>query len=125
MTGTKGFLVEINSKTSVVYLKVWGLWEEADGLAYFNYFKDKVTPLLGKKWYVVADISEFPAQKDTVNVQIGRTMELATKGGMAKAADIVSSAMTQLQIKRLSQEMGIPEFAFFKDRASAEAWVVT
>ncbi len=43
----------------------------------------------------------------------------------AKAADIVSSALTQLQIKRISQEMGIPEFAFFKDRAAAEAWVIT
>ncbi|MFT3925762.1 MAG: hypothetical protein QM778_24685 [Myxococcales bacterium] len=121
----KGFLVEVNTKTNVVYLRVWGLWEEADGVAYVAYFRDRVASLIGKKWYVVADISEFPAQSDAVNVQIGKTMEHATKGGMAKAADIVSSAMTQLQIKRLSQEMGIPEFAFFKDRASAEAWVVT
>jgi hypothetical protein len=125
MTSKKGYLVELNPKTHVVYLKVWGLWEEADGVAYYNYYKDKVSHLIGKRWYVVADISEFPAQNEAVNAQIGKTMELSAKGGMVKAADIVNSAMTQLQIKRLSQEMRIPEFAFFKDRQAAEAWVVT
>ena len=124
-TAPKGYLVEVNSKTNVVYLKVWGQWEEADGRAYVEFFRGKVAHLLGKKWYVVADISEFPPQSEVVNAQIAKTMEHATKGGMVKAADIVSSAMTQLQIKRLSEEMRIPVFAFFKDRAAAEAWVVS
>ncbi len=125
MDGKKGFLVEVNERTNVVFLRVWGLWEEADGLAYYAHFKEKVKPLLGTKWYVVADISDFPAQNEAVNAQIAKTMEVAAQGGMAKAADIVSSAMTQLQVKRLSEEMGVPEFAFFKDRAAAEAWVVS
>jgi hypothetical protein len=120
----KGYLVEISPKTNLAYLKVWGLWDEADGRIFFDYFKEKVARLIGKRRYVVADISEFPPQHEAVNVQIAKCMEHATKGGMVKSADIVSSAMTQLQMKRLSQEMRIPLFAFFKDRASAEAWVL-
>src|SRR4051794_2777185 len=84
-TAPKGYLVEVNSKTNVVYLKVWGQWEEADGRAYVEFFRGKVAHLLGKKWYVVADISEFPPQNDAVNAQIAKTMEHATKGGMVKA----------------------------------------
>jgi hypothetical protein len=118
----KGYSVDVLDD-NIVELKVWGLWVREDGEAYVQHFKNKVTPLKGSKWWVIADISEFPPQVPEVTDQIQETMRIAGEYGMQKAANLVSSAMTKLQIRRLSKESGIDEFSFFQDRAEALQWL--
>lgn len=120
----KGFEVRVDEERSVCFLKVWGLWSAEDGASYLDHFRATVRPLVGKKWFVVADISEFPAQRDEVNASVQGTMAHAVETGMVRAANVVSSAMTRLQIKRLSEETGLPEFSFFTSEDDAVAWLL-
>jgi hypothetical protein len=43
--------------------------------------------------------------------------------GLQKAANLLASAMTQLQIKRISEESGLPVFSFFQAEEPATAWL--
>lgn len=126
------FTVRADPGTGILRLKVWGFWDVAEGKAYLEEFRRVASNLLEgrtnagskRRWYVLADISEFPAQKPEVNVFVEQTMAYATANGMLKAANLVSSALTRMQIGRLSADMGLPEFSFFTSEAEAVAWLL-
>ena len=118
------FQVAVDPGSSIVRLKVWGFWDAAEGKAYVDEFRRKIAALVGKRWCVLADISEFPAQKPEVNEFIGQTMAHANASGMRKAANLVSSALTRMQIGRLSADMGVPEYSFFTSESEAVAWLL-
>lgn len=119
----KGFRVELDYKLKLCFLKVWGSWSQEDGVAYVNHFAKTISAFAGADFDVVADISQFPTQKPDVNEQISQTMRHAATNGMKRAANVVSSAMTQLQIRRLSEETGLPEFSFFTSTEAAVKWL--
>ncbi len=118
------FQISVDQVNRILRLKVWGFWDAAEGEAYFEEFLRSARALTGKPWYVLADISEFPAQKPEVNDFVGKTMAFATANGMRKAANLVSSALTRMQIGRLSADTGLPEFSFFQSEAEAVAWLL-
>jgi len=119
-----GFSVEIDPLRKLARLAVWGFWSVEQGKAFLDEFRGKTKPLWGGSWFVLADISEFPAQRPEVNAYIAQTMELAKKNGCARAANVVSSSLTKMQIARVSQEQGLNSVAFFQDEAAALAWLI-
>lgn len=119
----KGHRVELDEERRICFLKVWGLWSEADGQAYAAHFAAVIEPWLGTRFDVVADISEFPPQREEVSVHIQETMRHAAANGLRRAANVVSSAMTKLQIQRLSEETGLPAFSFFTSVNDAVKWL--
>jgi serine/threonine-protein kinase len=119
----KGFRVALDSRHKLCFLKVWGSWIEDDGKAYVAYFRQQLAPFVGSDFDIVADISEFPVQRPEVNVQIQETMRHAGASGMKRAANIVNSAMTRLQIERLSRETGLPVFSFFTSVEAGVKWL--
>lgn len=50
-------------------------------------------------------------------------MRHAAASGMKRAANIVNSAMTEMQIRRLSEETGLPVFSFFKSVKEGVQWL--
>jgi serine/threonine-protein kinase len=74
---------------------------------------------------VLADIADFAAQKPDVSAYVERTMALARENGMVRAANLVSSALSRMQIARLSAETGLPAFSFFQSEADAVRWLLT
>jgi serine/threonine-protein kinase len=74
---------------------------------------------------VLGDIREFPPQRPEIAAVHGQLMAHALQLGMKRAASVVSSATTQLQIRRIAAESGLPEMAFHKDPASALAWLLS
>jgi len=80
--------------------------------------------VIGRPWYVLADISEFTAQKPEVSALVEQTMAFALSHGMVKAANLVSSSLGKMQIARLSQAMGLPEFSFFQTERQAIEWLL-
>jgi hypothetical protein len=119
----RGFRVELDNKIKVCFLKVWGPWTESDGKNYVKHFAEILQPFQGHEFDVVADISEFPPQKDEVNLQIQETMRHAATSGMKRAANVVNSAMTKIQIERLSEETKLPLFSFFTGVEPALKWL--
>lgn len=120
----KGFFVEVDMRLAIVKVKVWGFWTVEDGQAYVDEFKRVAQKVLGRPWYVLADISEFTAQKPEVSALVEQTMAYATANGLVKAANLVSSSLGKMQIARLSQAMGLPEFSFFQTERQAIEWLL-
>lgn len=119
-----GFRVEVDPKRALARVEVWGFWTVEDGRAYLEEFRQKTRPLWGKPWYVLAMSSEFPAQKPEVTAFVGQTMELARQNGFVRAANLVSSTLTKMQLSRMSAEQGLPEYSFFQDEAEAVRWLL-
>lgn len=111
--------------TGIVRLKVWGFWDVDEGKAYLDEFRAQASRVIGRPWYVLADISEFAAQKPEVNAYVEKTMEFAVQNRMVRAANLVSSALSKMQIARLSMDMGLPEYSFFQVESEAVAWLLS
>ncbi|WP_437304907.1 protein kinase domain-containing protein [Sorangium sp. So ce388] len=120
------FQVRPDAATGVLHVKVWGFWDVDEGRAYLDDFRQKASTLLhlGKPWYVLADIADFPPQKPDVSPYVEQTMAYAVEHGMRKAANLVNSALSKMQISRLSAAMGLPEYSFFTSEADAIAWLL-
>jgi serine/threonine protein kinase len=118
------FKVSADLERGILRLKVWGFWTLDEGIAYWEDFLIKVRPLVGRPWYVLADISEFPPQKDDVREYLAKLMAFAGQNGMVRAANLVSSALPKMAIARMSAEMGLPAFSFFSSEAEAIAWLL-
>ncbi|MDC3982914.1 serine/threonine-protein kinase [Polyangium jinanense] len=121
----KGFLVTVDGATNVVRVDVWGFWDLGDGKGYWEEFERKTRPLLGKPWYVLANISNFPPQKPEVSAFIEKTMTHARQHGLVRAANLISSALGRMQIQRLSVETGLPVYSFFTTEGEALRWLLT
>jgi len=120
----KGFEVYADYSKSILRLRVWGFWDIEDGKAYWEEFKRVAESLVGKKWYVLADISQFPAQRPDVNAFVEKTMVFARSHGMVRASNLVSSALSRMQIARLSGETGLPAYTFFQSEEEAIRWLL-
>ncbi|WP_437658324.1 serine/threonine-protein kinase [Sorangium sp. So ce1182] len=120
------FQVRADTVTGVLHVKVWGFWDVDEGRAYLDDFRYKASTLLhlGKPWYVLADIADFPPQKPDVSPYVEQTMAYAVEHGMRRAANLVNSALSKMQISRLSAAMGLPEYSFFTSEADALAWLL-
>ncbi|AUX47038.1 uncharacterized protein SOCE26_085500 [Sorangium cellulosum] len=119
------FQVRADTTTGVLHVKVWGFWDVDEGRAYLDDFRSKASTLLGlgKPWYVLADIADFPPQRPDVSPYVEQTMAFAAGNGMRRAANLVNSALSKMQISRLSAAMGLPEYSFFTTEADALAWL--
>jgi serine/threonine protein kinase len=118
------FQVKPDPSTRILRVKVWGFWDAEEGRAYLEEFLQKAATLINKPWYVLADISEFPPQKPDVSPFVEQTMAYARENNLLKAANLVSSALTKMQISRLSADIGLPEYSFFTAEAQAVAWLL-
>ncbi len=121
---SKGFEVRADLKLGILRLRVWGFWDIEDGQAYWAQFKHEADLLIGKPWHVLADISQFPAQRPDVNAYVEKTMLYARSNGMVRASNLVSSALSRMQIARLSAESGLPAYTFFQSEEAAVKWLL-
>lgn len=120
-----GFRIVQDRKQRLVRLELWGLWSDALG----EEFRTACTAAFraihsGESWAVLADISRYPPQRPTVQQVHADMMELSVKLGITRAANLVSSALSRLQIKRLSEESGLPLFSFFSSEPEALKWLL-
>ena len=118
------FIFEVDGVKKILKFKMIGSWDIKDGDDWGEEFKQKSKSLLGGKWYVLADLSEFPAQKSEIQQKLAELMEFAGKNGMKKAANLVQKQLSKMQIERLSAESGLPAFSFFQDENEAIEWLV-
>ncbi|MRG97723.1 serine/threonine-protein kinase [Polyangium spumosum] len=119
-----GHVIRVERERRLVRLEVWGFWTVEQARAYYDEFARVTQPLWGKRWRVLANTAEFAAQKPDVSAFVERTMEVAQKNGCVRAANIVSSSLTKMQLARMSAEQGLPSFAFFQDEGEALGWLL-
>ena len=119
------FEIRADHTNSILRLRVWGFWTVDEAKAYWSDFQAKARTLLSKPWYVLANVADFPPQKDEVNELVGQTMNFAKMNGMVRAANLINqSALAQMLITRLSTDTKLADFAFFSSEAEAVAWLL-
>jgi serine/threonine-protein kinase len=119
-----GYTISADPGRKLVHVRVWGFWTLDVGKQYLEEFRQKSMPFWGSRWFVLADIREFPAQRPDVGEFVRQTMVIAQQNGLVRAANLVASALSKMQIARLSAEQGLPAFSFFTDDQEATRWLL-
>jgi hypothetical protein len=118
-------MVRIDRPRSLLRLSFWGYWRNELGFA----FRDAVLQALEEvavlpAWDVLADLTRYPAQNAAVQKCHAEAMsKTKTYPTFRRAANVVSGSLSEMQIRRLSTESGLPLFAFFQDEGEAISWL--
>lgn len=115
----KGSKFDLDFANRIFKFTLWGLWEEQHLKAWQQGFRENLQKFGEGEFYVYVDMSNFPPQRPEITKGMQEMMALAMKSGMTKASHLVSRTMTELQIKRLSDEVGAPNFRFFGSEEEA------
>ncbi len=121
-----GFRLE-RTEGRILELTCWGFWT----LELARRYQRELSALMieyereGGDWFVCADITDYPVQRPEVAAVHGELMAESVRRGVRKAANVVSSAMTSMQIQRLSTESGLPRAGFHRTKAEARAWLLS
>lgn len=119
-----GYELWIDAPRRLLRFRFWGFWKEALGIAYReDCFAAMREVSMRGKWFVLADLTDYPPQRPDVQACHAATMVRAHELGMHAAANLVNVTLSQMQIRRLSEQSGLPEFAFFQSEAKALAYI--
>lgn len=119
-----GYTVQVDSEKQVLFLKCWGMWDESLADDYRKHMLESYDQIDQRPWFVLADISQFPPQRESVQAVHGELMGLAVGRGMLKAASVVDSTLSKMQIRRIAEESHMSELAFHTTEADALAWLL-
>jgi hypothetical protein len=118
-----GYVVQAKSEERLITMRFWGVWTDELGAAFEKAMMSALRTIpKDERWSVLANISEFPPQKQSVQDAHARCMTFARER-IVRAANLVSSSLNQMQIRRLSQEIGLPAYSFFTNEAEALRWL--
>lgn len=121
-----GFVVSSDPGPRLIRLKLRGLWTDETASSFRAALVAAYEQVrAGGRWVVLADIKSYPPQRPSVQAVHAEMMALGARLGVVRSANLVSSMLGQLQIKRLSQESGLPVFSFFTDEKAALAWLLS
>ena len=125
-TDQAGYDVTYDPRTRIMYLRMWGMWDEDLAAKYRDVVMHTMRPLRkDQPSFVLADLSRYPTQKPQVQKYHAELMGRSAAHGITRAANLVSATLTSMQIRRLSQESGVGEFSFFQDEAKAVEWLLS
>ncbi len=119
-----GYETKVDLDKLVVKVRCWGMWDAALAEAYRVDLLADFAQVKGRQWCVLADISQFPPQREEVQAVHGALMGQAVGMGMTKAASVVESSLSKMLISRIAKESGMPELAFHTTEASALSWLL-
>lgn len=122
---TAGFTVRIDRPRSLLRMTFWGYWRNEVGFAYRDAMMAAIVEISRMPgWDVLADLTRYPAQNATVQKCHADTMTRSQASPtFRRAANLVDNTLSEMQIRRLSSESGLPLFAFFQDESKAIAWL--
>ncbi|HEX7666435.1 MAG TPA: hypothetical protein VF407_18040 [Polyangiaceae bacterium] len=121
-----GFRVNFDPKTRILYLRMWGMWDDALALRFRDAVTEARKPLRAPlASFVLADLSRYPTQRPSVQKVHADLMAKSAGHGIMRSANLVAGTLTSMQIRRLSQESGLAEFSFFQDETAAIRWLLS
>jgi hypothetical protein len=121
-----GYEVSYDPTTRILYLRMWGLWDEPLAISYRDAVIAAMKPLNPQRpSFVLADLARYPTQKPAVQKYHAELMGKSAAHGITRSANLVEATLTSMQIRRLSQESGIAEFSFFQNEKRAVEWLLS
>ena len=120
----KGSEFSLDTTRRILKFKLWGLWDEEHLKTFQEGVKANLAQLGPGPFAVYVDIIEYPPQHPNISKGAQEMMALAVRTGMRKAAHLVNKNMTELQVKRLADEIGAQNFRFFRTEKEAMDWLL-
>jgi len=121
-----GFQVSYDIKTRILYLRMWGLWDEPLGLLFRDAVTEARKPLRASHpSFVLADLRRYPTQKPAIQKIHAELMAKSESHGILRSANLVTEVLSSMQIRRLSHEGKLVEFSFFDSEESAVDWLLS
>jgi serine/threonine-protein kinase len=119
-----GFSIFADRHTRTLRFEFWGLWD----LPLAEQFREAVLTAYRvlepvRPWVALSDSTRWVPQRAEVQEVHKQAMALAPSFGFTKAAILVNSALSQMQIRRLFEEAKNPAIRFFQDERDALAWI--
>ena len=123
--GAVGYELTFDEGTRVITMRARGFWDDAMAARFRDSFDALWRSIdTSEPTYVLADVSQYPAQRDSVQAVHAGLMQRGREMGVKRSANLVSAALTSMQIRRLSKESGLVEHSFFKDETEALKWLL-
>jgi hypothetical protein len=122
----KGFRFSFDRRKHILYLWLWGFWDKEVGEQFLVELREKIKQISAAHttWYMLGDVTRFTAQPRHVQPLLKEAMASAKQFGMKKAARVVGSHLTELQIGRLSEESNFNDTAYFRSKEEAIQWLL-
>ncbi len=123
----RGYQITLDMHRNILKVTAWGLWDAAYAEQYDRELQQsilKISQHAPQGWYVLVDLNHFPPQFPDVQSILVRGMEFGAKHGIKKEARLIGEALTQMQLKRLVKEAGMPENSTFQSEEEAITWLL-
>lgn len=117
---------ELNTdEPDMLVVRCWGHWDGKLAARYAKAMRAAMAAYCdrGARWFVCADIREFPPQPPEVAAEHGALMAEAVSLGMVSAASVADNVMTELQITRLASQSQMPFAGFHRSMQSAKRYL--
>lgn len=114
----------VDTKTRVIYAKVFGIWKAETGKNYHTDFKTEVEPLLGKPWAKLIDLTNWKTSFPDVVDVIGEHMEWSREHQCILSLYVLNNPSTFRQLNQMFDAGGTKEISLiFRTVAEAEQYL--
>jgi len=123
----KGYQIESDRERHVLKLRLWGMWDTYLAHQFEHEVQPKILDMEQQSphgWSVMVNLSQFPPQFQDIQAIIKTVIQFEFAHGMHTGATVVAKTMTQLQIKRLVDEVGGEPGSYFQSEDDAIRWLV-
>lgn len=122
---TAGFVIKRDLNTKTIFLRFWDIWSPEDCMLMEKSFREAVDFFYNNQstFYVLADLTEYPAQSYFVNSKLKENMVYAVDHGLVRSARVFSSILNKKQIRRISRKVNPVRFNEFISKQDALAWL--
>lgn len=116
----------IDETRRLLRFKLMDSWHGGVMSRFEEVFRSRIDELagLGGGFRVLVDLSEYPSQNQEIQEGHMRCMGYAIEHGMIRSAHLVDSALTDVQMRRMTQEVDPTRFAHFRTEEEALAWLM-
>ena len=116
----------VSTKDSVFHFQLKGLWTEKVAVQISTQmiamFKKGVDSMGGKRFLVLADLSEFQPPSQQAKDTVTQTMKYAKEHNLYKTVEVMPSALARLAIQQSAQATGQDDFRVVVSTVE-EAWM--
>lgn len=119
------YLLTSFSELKLIELKFWGIWSLEEYNVFEKVFRQAVDQMSSRDhaFYVLADLSEFPAQPPEIQSKLKENMAYAVEKGMIKSARYFKSILNKKQLHDLARQIDSSKFGHFTTREEAYHWL--
>ncbi|MBN1848538.1 MAG: hypothetical protein JW932_08125 [Deltaproteobacteria bacterium] len=117
------YSIAVDEGKNRMYLAVKGFWKDAGQVSeYLNDFK-KALKFVSKGYSVVSDLTDMKTPSQEIGSLHVEAQQLLVNAGLKKTAEIhPASTITQISLKRFSEESGMKK-GLFRTKEEAEQWL--